>query len=291
VAQETDALLSTEEYTVCLCQRCDLHFAYPMQAPGSRWYEDAAVYSALKARAYRTLTVAEIRKRWRYEAFFDLDLIPGGRLLEVGCGAGEFLFAAKHAGYEVTGLDFNQHAISTAKESYGLETVYSLSIEDYLSRGPTTTHDIVCLFEVIEHLEDPVSTVRSIKQLLAPGGYLVLTMPSHRRWPHLYYQHDFPPHHLTLWSETSVRTLLAACGLSPMVIKPSRLRARNLLHTLSVTSHLAQQGTLLFRGLQFIELLADHLLAGLFRLTVRRAGGFFLFAIAQKPYGEGVANE
>lgn len=98
----------------------------------------------------------------------------GGRLLDVGCGNGGFLLLARQAGWQVEGLDFDAGAVQTAR-SRGLE-VHHGGIE--VLDGRSACYDVITLCHVIEHVHDPVATLRRLHALLIPGGVLWLDTPN-----------------------------------------------------------------------------------------------------------------
>lgn len=283
-----DPALTVEGHDVYLCSQCDLRFSIPMRGPGADWYRQASPYVSLENEGYRPTPPEKLLKRWRHRYFFDLKLPVPGKLLEVGCGPGEFLTIAQDAGYQVTGIDFNYNAISIAREVYGIKDTHVVSIEDFIDGGVQSQFNVVCLFEVLEHLEDPLALISTISnELLVPGGFLIISTPSHRRRPQLYYPDiDEPPHHLTMWSERSLEVLFDHSGLEKQVFRRSPLRAQNIFHTTSASSHLVNANTRPYKGLRLIEFVADHFIAATLRLVLPRAGGFFIFAAGRKPRNE-----
>ncbi|WP_420126695.1 class I SAM-dependent methyltransferase [Longimicrobium sp.] len=113
---------------------------------------------------------AAIRERLRTE--FAPRVPAGGRILDVGCGNGEFMAAAKEAGYQVVGTDISVPAVELCR-SRGLDAVAG----DFLTLPFEGTFDAVTMWDVIEHLTDPVAFVARARSLLRPGGYLVVKTP------------------------------------------------------------------------------------------------------------------
>ena len=143
-----------------------------------------------------------------------LPLLPagGGRLLDVGCGNGGFLMLARQAGWQVEGLDFDAGAVQAAR-SRGLE-VHHGGIEALSARS--ACYDVITLCHVIEHVHDPITTLRRLHALLKPGGMLWLDTPNlaslgaarfGQHWRDL-----DPPRHLVLFTPESLRGALAKAG-------------------------------------------------------------------------------
>lgn len=136
----------------------------------------------------------------------------GGRLLDVGCGNGGFLMLANQAGWQVEGLDFDASAVHAAR-SRGLE-VHHGGIEVLDERSGC--YDVITLCHVIEHVHDPVATLRRLRVLLKPGGVLWLDTPNLsslgalRFGPH--WRGLETPRHLVLFSPASMKKALTKAG-------------------------------------------------------------------------------
>lgn len=100
---------------------------------------------------------------------------PSGRLLDVGCGAGFFLDAARARGYDVQGVDLSPVPVAYARETLGLEVALG-SLYDY--RAPSDSFDVVTIFQTIEHDPDPAALSSELFRILAPGGLLMVTTPA-----------------------------------------------------------------------------------------------------------------
>jgi SAM-dependent methyltransferase len=137
---------------------------------------------------------------------------PGGRLLDVGCAAGFFLApAARH--YDVTGVEISPFASQYAREEFGLR-VHTGDVTEVDFDG--TRFDVVTVWNTIEHVADPLATVRAIADVTRPGGLLAMstgsvTGPLARRdlpgWNLM-----APPYHLFYFSPATINILLAKAG-------------------------------------------------------------------------------
>ena len=97
----------------------------------------------------------------------------GGRLLEIGCGAGGFLRAARGA-YDIEGMDISRSAVEGIRAEFG-ERVRVGNLEaDALPEGP---YDVIVAFNILEHLRQPAAAAEKICAALAPGGLLVGSAP------------------------------------------------------------------------------------------------------------------
>jgi len=205
-------------WTFARCAACGAEFSDPMENPGPEWYAKAAMY---KEDACRSGEAAGVRAG----IFLRLGLPKGTRLLDVGCGTGEFLALAGKAGYsDCSGIDFSSDQIRLARELSGLKDVSVSSLDDF-APGHAGSFDFISAFEVLEHQADPADFIEKLKKMLVPGGVLMLSMPNAAR-PLLFGGRegwDFPPHHLTRWTAPRLDRFLAAHGLERVLLEDSAL--------------------------------------------------------------------
>lgn len=112
--------------------------------------------------------------RWR--AWILDGLIPGSsRVLDVGCGRGNFLEAMEKRGHEVFGTELSALSAEKAVSIFG-EKIF---IGDLLDLdAPPESFDMVSMWHVIEHVADPIRYIEKSFALLKPGGALVLAQPN-----------------------------------------------------------------------------------------------------------------
>jgi SAM-dependent methyltransferase len=161
-------LFSRGSWTYRACADCGHRFAaLPAREADSldELYQDE--YAGFREDA---VFQAAIRERLRAE--FASRVPAGGRILDVGCGNGEFMAAAREAGYRVTGTDISVPGVELCR-SRGLDAVAG----DFLTLPFDGQFDAVTLWDVIEHLTDPAAFVARARALLRPGGYLVIKTP------------------------------------------------------------------------------------------------------------------
>lgn len=270
-------------YTQYECQQCQLWFSDPMQNPGAEWYQQFSLYSHAQKKEPAPMYL--IGRDWRCKQFFPLGLHPGGRLLDLGCGSGELLKLAEEHGYVVTGVDFSGSSLQAARSLYGLQDLRESFIEDFL-RTTDEQFDVIWLFSVLEHVDNPHELVSLISRRLAPGGYFVCTVPSNGRWPRWFDDTvDTPPHHLTLWSEPALRRCLTDAGLNVASITPSPLLAEHLLFYANLRWPFLRRSDLIGSGFNALGYWGVFpVVAGILRIIKpTTAGGFILMSSAQRP--------
>ena len=116
-----------------------------------------------------------MRRKRRVDEVVELvsQIMPGGSVLDVGCGDGELVHLLKERGYDVRGLDIDPSGCR-----YPEVAVQRCDIMDGLP-FEDAAFDLLTVQEVIEHLEDPFKAVREFHRVLKPGGLLLLTTPNY----------------------------------------------------------------------------------------------------------------
>ncbi len=151
------------------------------------------------------------------------------RLLEVGCGHGAFLEVARQAGWEVTGTEYSDKAISVVR-SKGI-AVHQGELDP--SAFPMSSFDLVLSLEVIEHTRAIEQEAKAMTHLVRPGGLVYLTTPNFCSLSRRILQADWGvlcyPEHLQYFNRTSLRLLFESAGAKTLGvattgISPGRLR-------------------------------------------------------------------
>jgi len=214
-----------------------------MKNPGAEWYEKDARYSFRNRNPLKT-------PEFNHREFLKDRPAPGGKILDIGMGTGNFLNAAAAAGYQTHGIDFDTDAIQAAKDFFKLKNVYPLSVDEAISKFGEQYFDCLTMFEVLEHMEDPSAAIEKNKKLLKIGGHLGISVP-YRKSSELFKAHDKPPRHLTRWDEKSMENFLKNHGF-----EIQRIKALNVPFAYIITKyHFWYQNIFSFR---FVEKVANR---------------------------------
>lgn len=207
------------ETVVVRCKDCKVIYTQPTLIPGSNPYarESAEQYFQLHNSQLKVL------QGERIAAFAEKVLGSPGRMLELGCGRGELLKGALNRRWSAYGVEMTEDYIRVAR-SHGVKVECS-SIED--CKSLEQTYDVVLLAAILEHLYDPMETLRRIKNALRPGGLLFIDVPNEesltmrignlymrargRNWA-INLSPTFSPFHVVGFSPTSLRNTLASIG-------------------------------------------------------------------------------
>jgi SAM-dependent methyltransferase len=134
-------------------------------------------------------------------------------LFEVGCGKGRFLRAAQLRGYRVEGVEPSTRSAAYARALVG-DAVYNEALDEYvLHRDKDRQFDAVCIWHVLEHLEDPRGCLQDVRKILRSDGVVMLSVPNFASYQAalgkgLWYHLD-PPRHAHHFTPNSLYLLLS----------------------------------------------------------------------------------
>ncbi len=134
------------------------------------------------------------------------------RVLDIGCGSGEWLSVARLAGWEAVGADPDPIAVSQGRaKAFDVRDGGAEAWQDQPG-----SFDAVTLSHVIEHVHDPLKTLSTAFDLLRPGGQLFIETPNMEAFGHEVFGRDWrglePPRHLVLFTRSSLTAALTAAG-------------------------------------------------------------------------------
>lgn len=199
-----------QEYKLYYCNGCDLQFWSPLRII-PEFYE-SEVFAFYEG--FHTGLSAKIS--YNHMAFFNYLPLRKGRLLDVGCGNGVFLKEAQRTGFEVYGIDFDKKSVETAKSQFGLANTFAMSLDEFIAWCPNQQFDIITIFEVLEHQDNPKDFIEKLRKLLKPGGYIAGSVPNRERVfadkDRSALGIDYPPHHFLWFNKNSLSVLLQSQG-------------------------------------------------------------------------------
>lgn len=130
----------------------------------------------------------------------------GANILDAGCSTGDFISHVKNQ-YKMYGIDFSEYAVRIAQKRNPemASRIRSCRIED--APWGDQKFDAICLWDVVEHIWDPISVISEMHQHLEPGGVILISTPAIDStlarllgpiWPFM-----TPPEHLSFFSYKS----------------------------------------------------------------------------------------
>lgn len=137
-----------------------------------------------------------------------------GTLLDFGCGDGSFLVHMRSLGWSVAGVEQDPQAANVARELIGHDAIHG-SLEEARAAVPDG-YDVITLSHVIEHLLEPVATLRECFDCLRPGGKLVIATPNTASRGHKHFGRNWlhldPPRHISLHNASTLTEVTRRAG-------------------------------------------------------------------------------
>lgn len=198
----------TAQIQLLVCEPCDLRFFLPSCTGDELFYQELQeipwYYSADK-------------QEFHIAAGY---LSPRDAILEIGAGRGLFAAAIRATSY--TGLEFSPTAIALAAAN-GVH-LFAETIESHAQRNPDR-YDVVCSFQVLEHVADPAVFIGAGVRCLRPGGRLIVSVPGEDSFAGFDYLDvlNLPPHHVTRWTDACLCGLARHFGLTLLALRPEPL--------------------------------------------------------------------
>ena len=207
--------LSAKTFPYFRCPKCRLVFQSPLP-------DDLGMYYPQEYYG-KTQTIADLEPTLgpeRYKLTLVQRFLRSGRLLEVGPSRGEFAYLAKESGFDVSAIERDTECCRFLSEVVGIQAINDTDPAAALARQEP--YDMIALWQVIEHLDDPWKFLQVAADKLNPGGYLFIAAPNPdslqfrlfgRFWAHL-----DAPRHLQLIPASLLATRGASLGLSEALL-------------------------------------------------------------------------
>ena len=152
---------------------------------------------------------------------------PPAQVLELGCAHGGFVYLLNKTGYDATGLELSPSVVEFAQQTFSVPVLCGPLEKQQL---PANSLDVIVLMDVIEHLPDPVETMRHALSLLKPDGIIIVQCPCYPEGvSHSEMVANNAPflvlliadEHLYLFSKSSIRKFFEAIGAGYLEFEPA----------------------------------------------------------------------
>ncbi|MFH0852551.1 MAG: class I SAM-dependent methyltransferase [bacterium] len=212
--------INAETYRIRHCVADDLLFLFPQPGPEyldslynhPSYFKGTDDMYGLTVSDEKSTAIAKIR----VEEILKYKKNPES-ILEVGCAYGHTLIAAKEKGFKTTdGVEFSKEAIKICQKK-GLKVVFSPPQGSFTNSLRKSRYDVIAMYSLLEHVQNPSSFIKKIKPLLAQDGIFVIRIPkmsAQGPWLSLV-------DHTWHFTERSIKKILNKVGLSIIDIFPS----------------------------------------------------------------------
>ncbi len=217
-----DLLLDKPEIITRLvqCDRCGLVYQSPrptLDEIGAHYPPDYEPYADVHRTAGWLLRRAYDHGAHKRRRFVSKAMPKGGRLLDIGCATGTFLVSMRELSiWRVEGVGLDAQVAQLARERHHLP-VFTGTLEE--AAYPDNNFAAVTLWDVLEHLHDPVGTLIEIERILQPGGVVIIRVPNLGSWDAAFFGNYWAgldaPRHLAVYTRATLARSLLSGGLLP----------------------------------------------------------------------------
>lgn len=200
--------MTGEKFDVSRCRACDVGFTNPQPRSMEKYYPR-------KYRRYNNVVQAVLGTLYRLRVSrWDRLFRTPGSALEIGCGDGLMLDALRKKGWTVAGTERTEEMADVARKNLGLK----VHVGGAGQIPADEAYELIILFQVLEHLNDPLDTLKQCAAHLKPDGKLLVALPNLASWQSRYAKslwfHLDVPRHLFHFSPTSLGHAMRLAGLA-----------------------------------------------------------------------------
>ncbi len=221
-----DFTITKEEFHLQKCTRCNLIATSPRPGPdaiGKYYASDNYISHTGKSKTIFDkvyLSARNLTLRWKHQLISQYYPEPK-KILDYGCGTGEFLNYLQNKKWLVSGVEPNDKARQKANTLTGDKVTPEL--ESYENRS----FDVITLWHVLEHIHDLTNTIQKLKSRLTKNGLLIIAVPNPKSHDCQHYKNYWAgfdaPRHLWHFTKDTMDLLLQNNGFKIMEIKPMKL--------------------------------------------------------------------
>jgi 2-polyprenyl-3-methyl-5-hydroxy-6-metoxy-1,4-benzoquinol methylase len=157
-----------------------------------------------------------------------MKFVQKGKLLDIGCGYGIFLNAARKLGWMVTGVELSRTASEYARNVYKLD-IHNGEVESV--NHPECHFDVITFWDVLEHVPNPASFLNTVRSLFKKEGLIALSVPNIGSFFARFYKGKWgalrPEQHLWHFNRQSLNQLLFDQGFKPLIMAKSPFNGPN----------------------------------------------------------------
>lgn len=216
-----DEFLTKEDFHICECLNCGLLYTMPRPTKEKigKYYKSQEYYSHQEnntgfiPRVYEAVKKVNLRHKYTLAT----KGLTVGKLLDIGCGVGDFLHTAEEKGWECIGVEPSEEAKAIARKRIKANVVDSADLEQMADQS----FDVITMWHVLEHVDNLKWQVEQLQRLIKPGGRIVIAVPNYKSYDGQYYKEHWAaydvPRHLNHFNKSVINKIFKSKGLQLQV--------------------------------------------------------------------------
>ncbi len=224
-----DYFLSHEIFTIQKCKSCEFVFTNPRPSEinlgkyyqSEKYISHSSSSKSITDKIYYAIRNYTIKKKFKLIHKY----YKAGKILDIGCGTGEFLNFFKAHGWETMGIEPNKTARNSAIEKYGLTVQPEKEIDELVK----SEFEIITMWHVLEHVPDLNLRIQQLKHLIKEKGILIIAVPNiESKDANIYGKYWAAldvPRHLYHFNKSAVQNLFNKEGFEIIETRPMKFDA------------------------------------------------------------------
>lgn len=212
-----DEFLTKEDFHICECLNCGLLYTTPRPDKDriGEYYKSEEYYSHQEnkkgfiPRVYENVKKINLKHKYKL-ASKELEV---GKLLDIGCGVGDFLHTAESHGWVCTGVEPSQEAIAVAKKRIKGNIIQGEELEKISDE----TFEVITMWHVLEHVDDLKWQIAQLQRLIKKEGRIIIAVPNYKSYDAYFYKDKWAaydvPRHLNHFNKETIVKIFKINGL------------------------------------------------------------------------------
>ena len=221
-----DEFLTKEDFHICECLNCGLLYTMPRPDKDKigAYYKSNEYYSHQEnkkgfiPKVYERVKSVNLKHKYKLAT----NGLQPGKLLDIGCGVGDFLHTSEMHGWECIGVEPSEDAKTIAQKRMKGMIITSEELESF-SDG---AFDVITMWHVLEHVDDLKWQVAQLQRLVKPSGRVVIAVPNYKSYDGQYYKEHWAaydvPRHLNHFNRITLSKIFKTSGLE--LVKMDKLK-------------------------------------------------------------------
>lgn len=221
-----DEFLTKEDFHICECLNCGLLYTMPRPSKDKigEYYKSEEYYSHQEnkkgfiPRIYEQ--VKKVNLKHKYKLATQGKQV--GKMLDIGCGVGDFLHTAESYGWQCIGVEPSEDAKAIARQ----RTTANILSSEELENLPDASFDVITMWHVLEHVDDLKWQVTQLQRLIKTKGRIVIALPNYKSYDGQYYKEHWAaydvPRHLNHFNRSTIAKILTTNDLK--LVKTDKLK-------------------------------------------------------------------
>ncbi len=223
-----DHLVTKEDFSILIDEETELLVTSPQPSVEEigKYYESEE-YNSHSAEAksafdkvYEFVKTINLKSKFSVIAKHQTSNIKHQTILDIGCGAGDFLNFCKNKNWEVSGVEPTKKAREISENKLGIKISSELSLKHF----GDNSFDVVTMWHVLEHRFDIMETVAELKRIVKPGGLIVIALPNYKSYDAQFYKQHWAaydvPRHLFHFTRKTIEIIFAKNELKLSKVYP-----------------------------------------------------------------------